>query len=141
MQIAPRHRKGFAVSARTLVALLTASVAWLIAVSQVAATLHFALISHEICADHGEVVHADERDHASDHHVGGPLAQTPDEHAGHDHCPVLGRRLEHATLYGAPPATVSAPRVAACAPAAAATDTVPSRAELLLAAPKQSPPV
>jgi hypothetical protein len=141
MQAAPRHRKSFAPSARTFVALLAVCVAWLVALSQGANTLHFALISHEICADHGELVHTDADAHASEHRVPGPAVQAPSEHAGHDHCPVLGRPLEQAGLSGAPPATLAALAVTAPAPAAVETDNGPSRAELLLAAPKQSPPV
>jgi hypothetical protein len=141
MQVAPRRRKSFAVSVRTLVAFLTASIAWLVVLSQGASTLHFALISHGICADHGEVVHEDGVAHSPGQHVAGTAAQAPDGHAGHDHCPVLGRRLEPATLHGSPTVTVSEPGATAFVSAAATNDTVPSRAELLLAAPKQSPPV
>jgi hypothetical protein len=141
MQVAPRHRKSLAVSTRALVALLTTCAAWLVAFSQGAAMLHFALVSHEICADHGEVVHAGSTRHSASAFASGPAARAALDHAEHDHCPLLGRRAEHASLSGAPSATLSALAVGSSPPAAAATDIAPSRAELLLAAPKQSPPV
>jgi hypothetical protein len=141
MQVGSRHRKSFAVSTRALVALLTTCAAWLVALSQGAAMLHFALVSHEICADHGEAVHAGAASHSASAVASGPAAHAADDHAEHDHCPLLGRRTEQADASGAPTATLSTLAAAPLAPAAAATEIAPSRAELLLTAPKQSPPV
>jgi hypothetical protein len=141
MQAAPRPRKHFAVATGGLAALVATCAAWLVAISHAAAVLHFALISHQICADHGEVVHADAPVHAASTKASEPSAQAAGDHAGHDHCPLLGRRLDNQAMLVAPQATLAAPRAAPCVLPPATVDRAPSRAELLLAAPKQSPPV
>jgi hypothetical protein len=141
MQAARRPRKDFAVATRGLAALVATCAAWLVSISHAAAVLHFALISHQICADHGEVVHAEAAAHATPTHASEPTAQATSDHAGHDHCPLLGRRLDHQALLDAPQATLDAPPVSAGVLPPTAIAATPSRAELLLAAPKQSPPV
>lgn len=135
----------FAAPQRALLALVTTLAAWLVVVSHLTTALHFALISHEICADHGELVHGSSASHrsaavpanAGDHAAALP-GGTAEEH---DHCPVLSRRIEHTAVLAntsvrLPPVTVEH--------ACLVTDrdgVVPSRSALLLAAPKQSPPV
>ena len=64
MQAAPRPHKHF-VATGGLAALVATCAAWLVSISHAAAVLHFALISHQICAAHGEVVHADASVHAT----------------------------------------------------------------------------
>ena len=141
MQAAPRPRKHFAVATGGLAALVATCAAWLVAISHAAAVLHFALISHQICADHGEVVHADAAIHTTPTNASEPIAEAASDHAGHDHCPLLARRQDHQTLIDAPQATLAAPRLAPCVLPPTPVDSARSRAALLLAAPKQSPPV
>ncbi len=127
---------------RFALGVLSALVAWLVVLSHLATTLHFALISHEICADHGELVHASaERTTSAPSHARGAVALPGSAHEAHDHCPVLGRRHEQLAVL-ASPAAVVAPAVAVEAPQQRQGVALkPSRAALLLAAPKQSPPV
>lgn len=141
MQAAPRPRQRFAVATGGLAALVATCAAWLVAISHAAAILHFALISHQICVDHGEVMHADASVHAAAMNASEPTAQAASDHAGHDHCPLLGRRLDHQAALDAPQATLAAPPLAPRLLPPTPVDSAPSRAELLLAAPKQSPPV
>jgi hypothetical protein len=119
---------------------LTAFVAWLGVFAHLAGTLHFALISHEICADHGELVHRASASGLKQHRSNGPVAAPSSAGEEHDHCPVAGRRHEHVTV-GEARAVHVAPAPLALTPAVArAASVAPSRAALLLAAPKQSPP-
>ena len=119
---------------------LTAFVAWLGVAAHLAGTLHFALISHEICADHGELVHRASAPGSDHHRASGPVAVPSSDGEEHDHCPVAGRRHDHVAVFAAPGVLV-APALVAPAPASPASSLVaPSRKALLLAAPKQSPP-
>jgi hypothetical protein len=139
--LVPKGNKRSPAKARLLLAFLTTCAAWLVALSHGAAALHFALISHQICADHGEVTHASATEHSTASHAAGPQAESASEHAGHEHCPLVGRRVEHAALLRAPGVRVEPPALTLSLVTAATTGVPPSRAELLLAAPKQSPPV
>lgn len=130
----------FAALGRVLAALGTTAAAWLVVVTHLTTALHFALISHEICAAHGELVHGSSllRPHAT---TGGTEAALPaGEQEGHEHCPVLSRRVDHHALFEAPGARL--PPVAFDRATVSSHDdaVVTSRAELLLVAPKQSPP-
>jgi hypothetical protein len=118
----------------------SALVAWLVVLTHLTSTLHFALISHEVCAAHGELVHSQTRA-ASAHHRSGhdPAALPGDADPAHDHCPLIGSRHEHATVVAAPHlVATSAPHLAVVS--APGVQVHPSRAALLLTAPKQSPP-
>jgi hypothetical protein len=138
--LVPSGKNRSSAKARLLLAFLTTCATWLVALSHGAAALHFALISHQICADHGEVTHASAAEHRTLAHTAGPQAQAGGEHAGHEHCPLAGRRVERVALRSAPGVRVEPPALTLSLVTAAATGIAPSRAELLLAAPKQSPP-
>ncbi|HEV8548767.1 MAG TPA: hypothetical protein VGQ57_07065 [Polyangiaceae bacterium] len=128
-------------SARSVaLGVFSAFVAWLVVLAHLTSTLHFALISHEVCAAHGELVHAQRRAALAHPANGHESAALPgDADPAHDHCPLVGSRHEHATLVAAPDfVTASAPHLAALS--APGVQVHPSRAALLLAAPKQSPP-
>lgn len=130
---------------RVLLALMTTAAAWLVVVSHLTTALHFALISHEICADHGELVHGTSASHRRvniDPTKRENVAALPGgEEAGHDHCPVLSRRLEHTAILAGPSVRLSSVAPACTGVSATRDGAVPSRSARLLAAPKQSPPV
>ncbi len=130
-----------ATAPRLALGLALSFLAWLVVLSHLASTLHFALISHEICADHGELVHGSAAlEPHGEAHESGPAASPGDTHPGHDHCAELGRRNEHVAVLATPGleiacvVTHSEPRVDA------GTVVRPARSRLLLSAPKQSPP-
>jgi len=127
--------------ARLALGLAAATVAWVVVLAQLATTLHFALISHEICAAHGELLHgAKASDELPRHHAAGSAVLPGGADAEHDHCPLLGRRHDHVALV-APPSVEPAPSLPAPAANCGEGDRVePSRALILLTAPKQSPP-
>jgi hypothetical protein len=126
-----------------LLSLLGTLLAWAVAGSQLGTSLHFAAISHEICDDHGELVHADA--HADGHHTAHAeeataVSERASEHA-HEHCSAFARPDDKVSL--APP-----PCVEIAEPAATDAAWLPVRASVfvttsarLLAAPKTSPPV
>jgi len=127
--------------ARLALGLAAAAVAWVLVVAHLASTLHFALISHEICAAHGELLHraSAPSEHPS-HHAAGTALLPGSADAEHDHCPLLGRRHEQVALVALTHVEV-APAVPTLAPPSSEGESVePSRARLLLTAPKQSPP-
>jgi hypothetical protein len=123
-----------------LLAVMTSASAWLVVLTHLTAALHFVLVSHEICADHGELVHRS----ASVHHAviaaRGTVATPGGEYAEDEHCPVFGRRLEQAAVLNAPGVRLPPIPFALVREFFHASERVPSRSELLLAAPKQSPP-
>jgi hypothetical protein len=126
--------------ARLALGLAAVTVAWVVVLAQLATTLHFSLISHEICAAHGELLHAAPAPSEHPRHHSAGTAVLPGADAEHDHCPLLGRRHDHTALV-APPSVELAPGVAALAPNGGEGERVElSRALILLTAPKQSPP-
>jgi hypothetical protein len=141
----PRPDPRIASPARALLTLATTAAAWLVVLSYLTTALHFALISHRICAVHGELVHASSTPHA---HVSssastrdGAAALPGGEEEGHDHCTLLSRRYEHTALLAAPSARTIAPALERLTIDGQRDAAAPSRSALLLAAPKQSPPV
>jgi len=127
---------------RVVLGLVAVLAAWVVVLAQLASTLHFALISHEICAQHGELLHrATGIGAPATHHQPGTAALPASAENEHDHCPLLGRRHEHVVALASPRLEL-APPLATLEPAAHARLTItPSRTERLLTAPKQSPPV
>lgn len=119
---------------------LTAVVAWLGAVALLAGTLHFALISHDICADHGELVHRASASGGEHPHDRGPVAAPSSDGEEHDHCPLAGRRHDQLAVAEAAAVRVAEGPVALVPAVTKRGPVAPSRAALLLAAPKQSPP-
>lgn len=122
-------------------------------VAQFSQSAHYALVSHSVCSEHGELVHG--RGHlAVDPRRGAPsgIAQDmqrdeePSVAAGahndaddaHEHCPVMSHQRERAVL---PPVDVV--NIVPLPPdVATILDVVaPLTADPLLTAPKSSPPV
>jgi hypothetical protein len=123
--------------------LFGALAAWLIAGTHLATSLHFTLVSHQICAAHGEVEHADTAHAAHTTHSHGaaqPGYRGAGEEVEHHQCGLLGAPREDVAV--APPARHGvAPAALLCvATVASAAAPAPERADLLLVAPKQSPP-
>jgi len=121
----------------------------LLGVSQILPALHFVLVAHRICAEHGETLHADGGDgDASEAALSSPANSAevaakpapalPDHE--HEHCSVLGLgRSASAHL-------TSAAGAVACRPPRALPLANPERVAhvdiaLLLYAPKLAPPV
>ncbi len=140
MQRRSRRVSRSAMSARVLAAFLTTLAAWLVVVCQLSTALHFALISHHFCAAHGELVHgaavASEPAHAATDASALPGGQQESD----DHCPVLSRRVDHVAIVGATSDRLPPAPIARALPVAEGHVLVVSRSELLLSAPKQSPP-
>jgi hypothetical protein len=122
---------------------LSALVVWLAFGGHLGGLAHFALVSHHVCATHGELVHGDEHAHGLAASAPGPGSasftaptETDEEH---DHCSLLARQKEQLAGSGETavllaPATPDAercPRLDALAPGGEA---------LLALAPKTSPP-
>ena len=115
--------------------------------AQFAGALHLALERHEVCADHGELIHVADAHRVADAH--GPAPADPVDHVSvegagevgeHAHCDVLPateRRREVARAPGelalAPPIVVERALNASSRP----HEAIP----LLLRAPALSPPV
>jgi hypothetical protein len=141
----PRPDSRVAAPWRALLALATTAAAWLVVVTHLTTALHFALISHEICAAHGELVHGSNAVHArvssgaSTRENAAALPAGDEE--GHEHCPVLSRRYEHTAVLAAPSVRMASAALERVAVITQRDGIAPSRCRLLLAAPKQSPPV
>jgi hypothetical protein len=128
------------VPARVLATFLTTLAAWLVVACQLSTALHFALISHHYCAAHGELVHgvavaAEPTEAAAD-----PSALPGGQQESDDHCPVLSRRVDRVAIVGATSDRLPPVPIACALPAVERDVLVVSRGELLLTAPKQSPP-
>ncbi|HEX5100808.1 MAG TPA: hypothetical protein VFV94_14960 [Polyangiaceae bacterium] len=136
------HRDPRGRPSRVLLGLAVVLAAWVVVLAQLASTLHFALISHEICAQHGELLHRASGlvAHPS-HHEPGAAALPAGIDAEHDHCPLLGRRHDQATALASPRLELAPPLATLDAARREGLTLTPSRARLLLSAPKQSPPV
>lgn len=141
MQSPSRCERRYAASVRVLAACVTCAAAWLVVVAQLATALHFALISHRICAEHGELEHGSasvQRPVVVRH---GNVITTGGIASDHDHCPLLSRRIERAALLHTPGVRVPDVPFTLASAIVHANGRVPTRGELLLSAPKQSPPV
>jgi len=119
---------------------LAACVAWLGVLAHLAGTLHFALISHEVCPAHGELVHRATTSETTHRHAGGPAATPAGDGEEHDHCPLAGRRHDQVALGEAAVVLVAPARIALTLAVDSSSAVTPSRRALLLTAPKQSPP-
>ncbi len=144
MSSRPRSDNRVAAPWRALLALATTAAAWLVVLSHLTTALHFALISHEICSAHGELVHGSNAAHArvsagaSTREKAAVLPAGDEE--GHDHCPLLSRRYEHTAVLAAPNVRMASAPLERVAVITQRDGIAPSRCALLLAAPKQSPP-
>jgi hypothetical protein len=119
-------------------------VAALLVVGQLTALFHFALVQHDVCSDHGELMHAGDAPAAAAAAIARePLAVPGDADHGlaHEHCNSLARPSESAAVADAAAgfAIVAPPegRQAVNSYAARAR----SRLTALVVAPKQSPPL
>jgi len=126
---------------RAVLGLVATAVAWVVVLAHLASTLHFALVSHDICAVHGDLVHRATATlgHAA-HHATGAAALPGSTEADDEHCPLLGRPHDQLGLVTSPRLEVAPPALAPQTPGTPGVTLEPSRARLLLTAPKQSPP-
>jgi hypothetical protein len=127
---------------RQLVARLTLLVGIFCAFSQVSGALHWVLIEHARCAEHGEWVHAGEGDHAHSDASTAPASVSvqaggTDEH-GHDHCDFL-RAPRELTLVSSAPTSLPAPQIMRSSGGVRGSDSKAPIARYELA-PKTSPP-
>jgi hypothetical protein len=126
-----------------LLSLLGTLLAWAVGSSQLGTSLHFAAISHEICDEHGELVHAEA--HGDGHHTAhAEEATVVSDHAsdhGHEHCGVFARPEDDASLATPPGVEISAPAATDVAWLPARVRVFVAASARLLAAPKTSPPV
>jgi hypothetical protein len=112
--------------------------------SHVLTAVHTALVPHEVCSEHGELVHADHhgelKEPAPAADPGSPAAspRAASEHS-HDHCSVVSRPAEEARVLPSTPAVVLTAFPLAEPRALVALLAAPASAPLL-SAPKQSPP-
>jgi hypothetical protein len=123
---------------------LSVLVVWLSFGGYVGGLAHFALVTHHVCATHGELVHDDEHSHGLEAPAPGPeapsfnaQAETEEEH---DHCSLFARQKDQVACRGETTVLL--------APATPSTQTghrldvsPPSGGALLALAPKTSPPV
>jgi hypothetical protein len=109
--------------------------------SQVSGALHWVLVEHERCSEHGELVHAGDS-HGSDADAPPPLAVSiTAEHVeghAHEHCEFLLDSRE-VTLRPSSTASLLAPPLLGCFSHLRASDT-DARFVLYELAPKTSPP-
>jgi len=122
---------------------LAACVAALVVAVHTAALLHFAVIAHGVCAEHGHVVHAE--DAASELESQAPRAPQAgvtllQDEPGHAHC-LTPATLQTAFVLEAPVWVELDDRAPACAGFGSDPSTAIAGVELLSLAPKQSPPV
>jgi hypothetical protein len=127
---------------RQLIARLTLLVGIFCVFSQVSGALHWVLVEHARCAEHGEWAHVGEGEHA---HSDAPTAPASvsvqaggtDEH-GHDHCDFL-RTPRELTLAPSARALLPVPRVVGSSGQVRCSDSKATIARYELA-PKTSPP-
>jgi hypothetical protein len=109
-----------------------------VGVTQVVPALHFALVVHRLCVEHGELVHEAREAHPAPPAVPSVLAVDGADHE-HEHCGVLAAPSSFAALVprAAEGQTPAPPGLlAALVPARAAHETI----ALLAYAPKLAPP-
>jgi hypothetical protein len=122
---------------------LAAAVTLLLLAGQALATLHQLIVPHQLCAEHGHLVHAKRssaRTPSSEQPLGElaqPGARDSDEHA---HCSLAVRREERRCVLGNATASVSAPSECSASTPALERAAPSAGPPLLLLAPKQSPP-
>jgi hypothetical protein len=126
---------------------VTVALAALCVVGQLSSVAHLVQVGHVTCAEHGELVHAEERapepaasNAASDAALPAvaPVSAPPPAH-GHEHCLVAGLRRDFCVTQTSAPAAVAADERQVVAPEQAAARIAPIA--LFRLAPKNSPPV
>jgi hypothetical protein len=113
--------------------------------AQVLPVLHFVLVAHQLCAEHGELVHAGAGQspaaHASEEHAASsevPLVGAASESHAHDHCGVAGAGHAHGVRLASPQGCLRAPSYLETESGAART--AHASIALLAYAPKLAPP-
>jgi hypothetical protein len=106
-------------------------------------TLHTVLVPHEVCAEHGELVHVGHggekaKADAPPAPLGPAASQRADDEHSHDHCSLAARTGDDLAVAGGGSAELAA--VAPVAPVALAPSLDAPVVPALSAAPKQSPP-
>jgi hypothetical protein len=130
------QRARFSAWIRTVAALA----AWLIAGEHSLASLHQILTVHEVCAAHGELVHADETHGTIASHRSTPAFESGAQaEAEHHHCGTVPAAPLRAPAVGAPSECAPAP-VAVFESFESFERELPT-ADVLAFAPKLSPPV
>jgi hypothetical protein len=107
---------------------------------QVLSGLHFALVNHVTCAEHGELIETGSRvDQPTTSSTTKTIAAVAVEGHGHDHCSIALLRRQQAKSAAARPLPLRAPqpRVSLVLPATAPSAPI----DPLSVAPKNSPPV
>lgn len=114
----------------------------LVLFGQLSALLHITLVKHVRCAAHGELVHAGTEHVDSDETDGGAAhLRASDAHGhGHEHCGFVATHHVADAIDAGPLAARSTFASGVPARSNAATNSI-SAIELLLLAPKSSPPV
>ena len=121
---------------------LAATVAALTLAGQLSSFVHFVVVRHMVCPEHGELVELEHTAPAAtqanspDRNV---YRTSGDEHPGHghDHCLMTAQLRQRATLTQGEPVHVAGPELARLAPAPGAPRAAVA---LLRLAPKHSPP-
>jgi hypothetical protein len=131
-----RHRKAVSVWVRALAALA----ALLVAGEHSIASLHQALTAHEVCAEHGELVHAAEHEARTVSHASVPAVEPgASVEASHHHCGAVPAAPMRAPAPSAQTAILAPePGIFAQAESFESVDSTP---DVLAFAPKLSPPV
>ena len=112
---------------------------------QVAGLAHFLLVAHQVCPEHGELIHAhggEASSHAPmpgatghDVLVGSEAAASA---GGHEHCSVFLHQRSRALV--GPRQGPAEPQVCAALPSAPPAVDIPAAVPVLFLAPKSSPP-
>ncbi|HYO94231.1 MAG TPA: hypothetical protein VER33_06950 [Polyangiaceae bacterium] len=132
----PRLQAGLRALVSALLLLLTAA--------QALPSLHFVLVAHEVCPEHGEILHADDgaASHAPDSRWRGPVAAAGSElEHEHEHCSVALRPSSPELSCAALVCVASASLPIAHLLGPAARERGRSSLALLAYAPKLAPPV
>jgi hypothetical protein len=134
----------------SLVRIAAALVAWLLVVGDFLGFAHQAAEAHAVCAEHGELVHAEgthgesiselREVRAEPELSRGPEAPHGDEHGADDHCRACAAAHDPVTVAVADRAPESIAEIERAPIAAPVAAEVPARA-VYRAAPKTSPPV
>lgn len=107
---------------------------------QSASAIHYAVIAHELCAEHGELIHSDGAAH---HSVSNPSSETALEAVEvehqHDHCDCIKSNSHHSLLSA--PSASAADTIFAGAPPGHQKSARLSAQSTYSFAPKTSPPL
>jgi hypothetical protein len=128
---------------RRVVAIAAAFVALFVSAAQLAVALHFVLISHEMCSEHGRFEHRSHRVVAlslGKARPSAPALETASDSGSHHECELIARPGERLSLVATRP--LQSLRIAVSFAAALGRSAVAlhSSVAVLSLAPKQGPP-